>query len=113
MVAAAHEKALPLVGVPLGFLIGALSGALTLLFLRTLQDVRKQQRRVLDLTGQLAGIPSLWLSVPFGSKLLANVRPERVLTSYILTLAVIWGLMVSWPLVKLVIATGNEIGSRD
>jgi hypothetical protein len=62
---------------------------------------------------QLAGTPALWFSVPFGSKLLTSVKPERLMTSYVITLAVIWTIVVGWPLVQLIIATGREVGSSS
>jgi hypothetical protein len=105
--------ALPEVGVPLGILMGAFSGLLALLFLHTLQNFQLRPRHVLWLITQFFGIPALWLSVPFGSKALAGVRPERLLTSYIISLAAVWMALVSIPLIKLAIATGNDIGRDD
>jgi hypothetical protein len=111
--ASVSQRALPAVGIPLGFLIGVLSGALSLLFLRTLQIVRKDSVRVSSLLAQLAGIPALWFSVPFGSKLLTSVPPTRLMTSYVITLALTWVTVIGWPLIRLVIATGAEIGSKS
>lgn len=101
------------VGIPLGALIGGLSGALSVQFLRTLQAVTRQAGSVLALLGQFAGIPTLWLVIPFGSKALAGVEPSRVLTSYIITLAVVWLAIVSGPLIQTVIATAKEIKNNQ
>ena len=57
---------------PLGILIGILSGLLALSFLRTIQVVRKDARKVGSMLAQVAGIPTLWFTVPFGSKLLTS-----------------------------------------
>ena len=113
MVAAGEAAgALPQVGIPLGILIGGFSGALSLLFLRTLQAVRKDSAQVLALIGQFVGIPGLWLSVPFGSRLMSSVETSRILTSYEVTLAVVWVAIIVYPLIRLIIATGNEIDSE-
>ncbi len=97
------------VGIPLGVLIGGLSGALSVQFLRTLQVVRRQAGPVLALLAQFAGTSTLWLVIPFGSKALAGVDPSQVLTSYIITLAIVWSALVSVPLIRLVIVTVGEI----
>lgn len=105
--------ALPAVGIPLGVLVGLLSGILSVLFLRTLQVVKRETKSVLMLIGQFAGIPTLWLSVPFGSKVLAGTAPSELRTSYVITLAVIWVAVVSWPMLQLIIKTAEEIRSDD
>lgn len=101
------------VGIPLGILIGGLSGALSVQFLRTLQGVKRQVGSVLALVTQFAGIPTLWFAVPFGSKALAGIDPSRLLTSYIITVALIWSALVSFPLIQLVIVTVGEIKKND
>ncbi|MEA2504640.1 MAG: hypothetical protein QOG36_1683 [Actinomycetota bacterium] len=105
--------ALPAVGIPLGILVGLLSGILSVLFLRTLQAVKREAKSVIMLIGQFAGIPALWLSVPFGSRLLADTAPSELRTSYVITLAVVWVPVVSWPMLQLIIKTANEIRSDD
>lgn len=109
----AHLDALPAIGVPLGLLMGLLSGLLALLFLRTLQIVRRQTRDVLELVAELLGIPTLWFSAPFTTTAISSVEPSQILTSYIITLAVVWSPIVFWPLFKLIVTTGIEIGSEE
>jgi hypothetical protein len=105
--------ALPAVGIPLGVLVGLLSGILSVLFLRTLQMVKREPKSVLMLIGQFAGVPALWLSVPFGSRLLADTAPSELRTSYVITLAVVWVSVVLWPMVQLIVKTASEIKSDD
>jgi hypothetical protein len=102
-------SALPELGIPLGVLIGILSGLLALSFLRTLQVVRKDSRKVGSMLAQVAGIPTLWFTVPFGSKLLTTVAPERLMTSYVITLAAVFACILAVPLIRLIIATAGEI----
>ena len=106
---AAGVGALPELGIPLGVLIGILSGLLALSFLRTLQVVRKDSRKVGSMLVQVAGIPTLWFTVPFGSKLLTTVAPERLMTSYVITLAIVFACILAVPLIRLIIATAVEI----
>jgi hypothetical protein len=93
--------------------MGTLSGTLSLLFLRTLQIVRRETRQVIELILQFVGVPGLWLSVPFVSKALTDVRPSQLLTSYIITLAVVWTAIILLPLFRLILTTATEIGSED
>jgi hypothetical protein len=90
-----------------------LSGLLAMSFLRTLQVVKASAAQVSSMLAQLAGIPTLWFSVPFGSELLTSVKPSRLMTSYVITLAVTWVIIVGWPLLRLIIVTGGEIGKND
>jgi hypothetical protein len=111
--AAAHLDQLPQVGIPLGLLIGVLSATVSVLFLRTLQVVRRQVRDVVELAAEIVAIPSLWLGSPFASAALSDVQPSQILSSYLITLALVYSLIMYWPLVKLIIATGAEIGGDD
>lgn len=107
------QAAEPALGIPLGVLIGLLSGILSVIFLRTVQQVRRQFRSVLMVIGQFAGIPALWLSVPFGSKALAGTSPSDLRTSYVLTLAVVWTAVILLPMVRLITKTAREIEGDD
>jgi hypothetical protein len=106
----ASPSALPQVGIPLGILIGVLSGLVSLAFLRTLQAVKNDSGAVLKLAAELIAIPTLWFSAPFVSKLLAGISPERLVTAYVIALAITWVMIMLWPLLRLIIATASEMG---
>jgi hypothetical protein len=104
---------MPSVGIPLGILIGILSGTISVLFLRTLQVVRREPKYVIAIAAEITAISSLWLGSPFVSAALRDVKPSQILTSYLIALASVYVLITAWPLVKLVIAAGEEIGGDD
>lgn len=96
------------VGIPLGVLFGLLSGAVSVQCLRTLHAVRHRVGYVVVLLAQLANTSTLWLVIPFGSKILAGGDPSEVRTSYMFTLAVVWSAVVCVPVIHLISATVDD-----
>lgn len=93
------------VGIPLGVLVGAVSGAAFAIFLRTavLGDGPKA-------AASLLAMPSAW----FGGGWLTSVFDvEKILDAYVTSLAISMLLIASYPLMRFIIRIGNELGVAE
>lgn len=90
------------VGIPLGILVGLVSGAAFIVFLRTavLGDALKA-------AGSLLAMPSSWFG---GGWLTQAFDLERILSSYVTSLAVSVVIICLYPLYCFVVRSGNDIG---
>jgi hypothetical protein len=100
------------VGVPLGILIGLVSGGVAIILIRTAWQTSGLKGTV-QVVGQLLAIPTFWFGGPWlTSSLLASVEPIEIRTSYVLSLAAVFVPLAGWPIVKLSYDTGRRIGAQ-
>jgi hypothetical protein len=91
-----------LVGIPLGLLVGVVSGVAFVLLIR--EALRGE---VIRIAGLLTSMPGTW----FGGGWLTELFDlDAILSSYVATLAVSFLLIAAYPLLRLVVRLGNEIG---
>jgi hypothetical protein len=93
------------VGIPLGILVGVVSGAAFIVFLRTafMGDALKA-------AGSLLAMPSSWFA---GGWLTKVFDLERILSSYVTSLAISVVAIGAYPLFRVVIRIGNELGKAE
>lgn len=92
------------VGIPLGVLVGTASGAAFLIFLRS----AFQQGDATKAAGSLLAMPTSW----FGGGWLTSVfELDLILSSYVSSLAVVVVVICAYPLTRVVIRIGNELGT--
>jgi hypothetical protein len=91
------------VGIPLGILVGFLSSAAFIIFLRTafLGDALKAG-------SSLLAMPTSWFT---GGWITRTFELELILSSYVTSLAVTLVVICAYPLFRVVVRVGNELGS--
>jgi hypothetical protein len=99
-------------GLVLGILIGAITGTVFLLILNTAVGVSdKDGSSILKLTAELLAIPSFWFGGPWLSGILLSRTVSQDLTDpYVISLAVIFLAMSSYPAGRWIIRLGKSIG---
>ena len=101
-------------GVALGVLIGVVSGTCLILLLRTALAGRPGLKDTLAITSELLAIPTFWFGGPWVTTVFAESLDLRaILPSYMVALAVTFVLIALYPLVRLVIWLGNQIGQAE
>src|SRR5207302_916634 len=104
-----------MIGVPIGVLIGAITGLVVVLMIRTawhttLNDIGG----LLKITAEFLVVPTFWFGGPWLSgKLLASSAPSGFLSEYLVTLVITFTVIAAFPLVKIVINVGREIGKPN
>jgi hypothetical protein len=93
------------VGIPLGILVGVVSGAAFIVFLRT-----AFREDALKAAGSLLAMPSSWFA---GGWLTQVFDLERILSSYVTSLAISVVLISGYPLFRVVVRIGNELGKAE
>lgn len=90
------------IGVPLGILVGVVSGAAFIVFLRTafLGDALKA-------AGSLLSMPTSWFA---GGWLTEVFDVDEILSSYVTSLAISVVVISAYPLLRVVIRVGHELG---
>ena len=102
----------PEVGIPLGFLIGAVTGGVAVLLFRTAWQAT-DAAGVLKVIAELLAIPAFWFGGPWlTTSLLESVEPDEIRASYLMTLAAVFVALAAMPLIRLSWATGLAIGAR-
>jgi fucose 4-O-acetylase-like acetyltransferase len=90
------------VGIPLGILVGLVSGVAFVFFLRSAFS-----EDPLKVAESLLAMPAAW----FGGGWLTTVFDlERILDSYVMSLAVFFLVIVAKPAYLTIVRVGNEIG---
>lgn len=99
-------------GIPLGILIGLVSGYVLTLLLRTAVSIKEPQvKDTLSVIGELFSIPTFWFGGPWVTGVfLKSVDRASILPQYMVSLAFTFLAIVIWPLIKLVISLGEQIG---
>ena len=106
---------MPQIGIPLGVLIGIVSGISLILLIRTSARMSERPlRTTLALIGEILAIPTFWFGGPWiTQRFLTSVDLEQIVSSYVLSLAITFVLIAFYPLTRLVIRFGNDIGSQQ
>ncbi len=99
-----------LLGVALGFLIGAISGIAVLLLIRMAASGKPSLKSALAEISQLLAIPTFCFGGPWVTTLLTAVELRAILPAYAVSLSLTFALVAGYPLTMLVIAIGNRIG---
>jgi hypothetical protein len=100
-----------LLGVGLGVLIGFVSGTCLILLLRTALAGPANLKDTLTITSELLAIPTFWFGGPWVTTAFAQSLDLRlILPSYMVALAVTFVAIAAYPLLRLVIWLGNQIG---
>ncbi|MGI9146252.1 MAG: hypothetical protein ACR2IK_06880 [Chloroflexota bacterium] len=101
-------------GAAMGVLIGVVSGICLVLLLRTALAGRPGLRETLAITSELLAIPTFWFGGPWvTTALLQSLDLGQILPAYMVTLAFTFVLIALYPLVRLVIWLGNQIGGIE
>ena len=110
-----------LVGVPLGVLIALITGLITLLVIRQINEVLKVIRatnqipakKIQIIMGLLFSIPMCWVGGHWASvAMLESIDFSEMLPSYFTSLASAYMLIIIYPLVSLIIRVANDIGKQ-
>ena len=105
------------IGIPLGVLIGVVSGISLILLIVTSAKISERERplrTILALIGEILAIPTFWFGGPWiTQRFLTSVDLEQIVSSYVLSLAITFVLIAIYPLTRLVIRFGNDIGSQQ
>jgi hypothetical protein len=103
------------IGITLGILIGLVTGAVVILLLSTAtsQDA-KEFKAILSIAAELLAIPTFWFGGPWlTTKMLESVNLQEILPFYMAALVCTFTLIALYPIVKLIIRTGGQIGQRE
>ncbi len=100
-----------MLGIPLGLLIGAVTGLVLLLLLRTAWATSARQwKNIISIVGEILALPTFWFGGPWlTSKLLADTDFTSILPYYMASLAVMFLIIVIVPIFRVIIKTANEI----
>lgn len=104
-----------MVGIPLGLLIGVLTGLVVLLLIRTAWRTSRISLKSLGaLVGQFLSIPTFWLGGPWISgSFLKGENFTEILPYYAVSLACTFSLIAAYPLLRIVISLGRDIGRAE
>jgi hypothetical protein len=95
----------------LGVLIGFLSGAVALLMLWTAAEGDRGIAKMTQLGGEILAIAGFWFGGTWATgQVLGSIKWETALPSYISALVVVFGLIVIYPLIRLIIRVARILG---
>jgi hypothetical protein len=98
------------IGIPLGIMIGILSGIALLLFLKTILE-EQSVKKTITVVGEILAIPVFWFGGSWvTTPLLESIDREEMLPYYILALSCTWVPIGVWGLYRLMTRIGNEKG---
>jgi hypothetical protein len=102
-----------MLGLPLGILIGVISGIAVLLMLRTATRVIVDLRALATLVAELLAVPTFWFGGPWvATAMLQGVRLDEILSFYMASPAVTFVFISGWPLLRLIARIGREIANE-
>lgn len=100
-----------LAGITLGLLIGAVSGTVFLLLLRSASLPTTPAEKVLTLTAELLAIPSFWLGGPWlTTDILKLIALSDIINPYLVSLAVSFFMFCSYPAIRWIASLADELG---
>jgi hypothetical protein len=104
-----------MIGIPLGLLIGIVTGLVVCLIIKTAWTApRLSIKSVATLVGQLLEIPTFWLGGPWISgSFLGEEKLTELLPYYISSLACTFGAISIYPLFNIVVSLGRTIGRAE
>lgn len=103
----------PEVGIPLGVLIGVVTGGVAILLFRT--GWRESDLAgLLKIIGQILAIPAFWFGGPWlTTTILASVDVDEIRSSYLISLAIVFVPLAGFPVVRMSWDTGRHIGAQQ
>lgn len=101
----------PAIGIPVGILIGIVTGTVFLLLLRTAFTGSPTLQDLGTIIAELLALPTFWFGGPWVTTQVLNlVDWTAIVTSYIISLLITFVLICLIPLLRLVWRVGNIIG---
>ncbi len=102
-------------GIALGLLIGVVSGTVALVLLKTANTASvKDVSSIVALTSEILAIPTFWFGGPWVSASLLKLVPlAGMINPYIISLAICFPVIVSYPVFRWIVRLGAELGRRD
>ena len=99
-------------GIFIGFLIGILSGTVTLVLLRAVSHTSiVKTKSVIAITFEFLAIPTFWFGGPWiTTRLLETVNLQEILNPYIVSLAIVYLIMIIYPIFRWIVKVGDELG---
>lgn len=103
-----------MIGMPIGFLIGILTGTIFLVLLKTVHGARiANTASVVALVSEISAIPTCWFGGPWlTTSLLKLVALPDMINAYIISLAATFGVFVAFPLFRWIGQTATALGKE-
>jgi hypothetical protein len=99
-----------MIGIALGLLIGVITGTAFLLLVLTAKFT--DAKAIISVVAEILAIPTFWLGGPWlTTTLMQQVDLNLILPSYLASLACTFLAAALYPLVRLVIRTGNAMAN--
>jgi hypothetical protein len=103
-----------MIGIPIGFLIGIVTGTIFLVLLKTVHGAKiDNTASVVAIVSEISAIPTFWFGGPWvTTSLLKLVSLDAMINSYIVTLAIVFGTYVSVPVFRWIAQTATMLGKE-
>jgi hypothetical protein len=109
----AAAATMPEVGIPVGALIGVVTGGVAILLFRTGWN-ETDLTGLLKIIAQLLAIPAFWFGGPWlTTTMLASVELDEIRASYLISLAVVFVPLAGFPVVRMSWKAGLGIGAQQ
>ncbi|MDO8545635.1 MAG: hypothetical protein Q7S40_34765 [Opitutaceae bacterium] len=103
-----------MIGIPIGILIGLLSGVIFIFLVRTAWTSRNDRKAVGKVIIELVAIPTFWFGGSWAaSALLREIDVSLMLPYYATSLAVVFGLIALPVLFKIILQIAREVGQQS
>lgn len=97
-----------MIGIPLGILIGIVTGVSFLFLVHTAWRSSEDPKAIFSVVAHILAIPTFWFGGPWlTTTMLADVQPGSILTSYLVSLTCTFVAISIFILVKLVKRLGE------
>jgi len=99
-------------GIFIGFLIGILSGTVTLVLLLTVSRAPiEKTKSIIAITSEFLAIPTFWFGGPWiTTRLLETVNLTEMLNPYIVSLSFVYIAMLIYPMFRWISRVAEELG---
>ncbi len=103
-----------MIGIPIGVLIGLLSGVIFIFLVRTAWTSRNDGKAVAKVTLELVAIPTFWFGGSWAaSTFLKDIDVASMLPYYATSLAIVFGLIALPVLLKIIMQIAREVGQQS
>ena len=102
-------------GIAIGLLIGLITGIVALVLLRsTTGGSVTEAPSIVTSVSQLLAIPSFWFGGPWvTTSLLGLVELGKIINSYIVTLAVVFSVLIAYPVFHWIVQLAKDLGGKN
>lgn len=101
-----------IVGIALGLLIGAITGTVFLLLLRSARLPTTATQKLITLTAELLAIPTFMLGGPWlSTKILQPIPISEFINPYLISLSFSFFIFCGYPAVRWIRSLADELGS--